>query len=100
MLDSVTTDTFETHKGSTFRMHIDEDQVLDLELVEVTSRGEAGSPDAGRGQAFALIFRGPREAALPQRIYRLEHEKLGTLEIFLVPIGPDDTGMRFEAVFN
>jgi hypothetical protein len=37
---------------------------------------------------------------VPQGIYKLENEKLGALEIFLVPIGPDEKGMRYEAIFN
>jgi hypothetical protein len=37
---------------------------------------------------------------LPQRIYRLEHAALDPLEIFIVPIGPDAEGMRYQAVFT
>jgi hypothetical protein len=37
---------------------------------------------------------------MPQRIYRLQHEELGQLELFLVPIGPDADGMCYEAVFS
>ena len=33
---------------------------------------------------------------LPQQIYRVEHEKLGELEIFLVPIAVD----QYQAVFT
>jgi hypothetical protein len=47
-----------------------------------------------------LLFRGPRTPVLPQRIYRLEHAVMGPLEIFLVPIGPDAEGMRYQAVFT
>jgi hypothetical protein len=49
---------------------------------------------------FSIIFRGPSGQSLPQRIYRLEHAQLGTLDLFLVPIGPDGVGMCYEAVFN
>ena len=64
-----------------------------LELESV-----AGSPAAPR--PFSLVFRGPRESFLPQRIYRVEHPALGSLEIFIVPIGLDASGYRYEAVFN
>jgi hypothetical protein len=37
---------------------------------------------------------------LPQAIYQLEHDRMGTMDIFLVPIGPDGQGMGYEAVFN
>jgi hypothetical protein len=70
---------------------------LSLELVEVN----AAVPRPGQKRlAFSLLFRGPRGLFLPQRIYRLEHESLGALDLFLVPIQPDDRGALFEAVFN
>ena len=46
------------------------------------------------------MFRGGGDVALPQRTYRMEHAEIGTFEIFLVPIGPDEKGLRYEAVFN
>jgi len=37
---------------------------------------------------------------LPQRLYRLEHNGLGELDIFLVPIGKDEQGVSYQATFN
>jgi hypothetical protein len=77
-----------------------------LELSEVT---EASHPPVGSFRAqFAVVFHGHLEPVIPQGSYRLEHDQLGTLELFLVPIGPDnltDPGqdaqaMRYEAVFG
>ena len=63
-----------------------------MELIEVT---EIARESGGRAP-FSLVFeRGP-SPPLPQRIYRIEHEDVGTLEIFLVPIAID----RYEAVFT
>jgi hypothetical protein len=70
---------------------------LDLELFQVARLEEHGGP---RKQPFSVLFRGPQNVVLPQAIYRVEHERLGPMEIFLVPIGPDGQGMRYEAVFN
>ncbi len=71
---------------------------LTLELVEVTAGREAGG---GRPRgSFSLLFRGPRVPLLPQRIYHLEHDTLGALQVFLVPITPDPQGSLYEAVFN
>jgi hypothetical protein len=36
----------------------------------------------------------------PQRIYRVEHEALDPLDLFLVPIGPRDGGMQYQAIFT
>jgi hypothetical protein len=72
---------------------------LELELVGADLLGSEGAA-AGRRRPFSLIFRGPTAPVLPQRIYRLESASLGTLEIFLVPIGPDAAGLRYEAIFT
>jgi len=50
------------------------------------------------------VFHDPAGSAssfLPQAIYTFEHDQLGTLQIFIVPIGPaaDGQGMRYEAIF-
>jgi hypothetical protein len=49
---------------------------------------------------FSLIFHGPREPARPQGIMRLSHAELGDDDLFLVPLGPDERGMRYEAVIS
>jgi hypothetical protein len=68
---------------------------LDLVVAEVL-KPQPGLPRP----PFALVFRGPMQPILPQRIYPLHHQALGALDIFLVPIGPDEVGQRYEAVFN
>jgi len=71
---------------------------LDLELCEVKRL----SAHAFRQEApFSLVLRSARGApALSQGMVRLAHPKLGELEVFLVPIGPDSLGMRYEITFN
>ncbi len=49
---------------------------------------------------FSLIFLGAYPFALPQRLYRLKHENMGEVDIFLVPIGQDERGVSYQAVFN
>ena len=102
MLETLTKTTFADCLGSKFRLHYGAANPLDVELIEAT--GFPARPDQAGGpvrrEPFSIVFRGPRAVVLPQRIYRLEHDTLGTLEIFLVPIGPDETGMRYEAIFN
>lgn len=101
MLDlaTVTSELFESALHRTFRLGLDGGESLDLELLKVERRG-AFDPQIHKRQAFSLIFRGPAEPVLPQRIYPLANEPLGALDLFLVPIGPDADGMRYEAVFT
>jgi hypothetical protein len=97
-LAQLTADDFAPHAGSRYRLHVEgAAEPVTLELAEVTAGGK-GARQGGR--AFSVVFRGPRGLFLPQRIYRLEHEAMGTLDLFLVPIEPDPQGARFEAVFT
>ncbi len=69
-----------------------------IELVEVKALSAKSAEN--QRSAFSLIFRGQNSEVPLQSIYILEHAQLGQLEIFLVPIGPDQQGMRYEAVFT
>lgn len=68
---------------------------MELELCEVEER--ENSP---RIELFFLRFHGPRSPRLPQKIYLLEHDKLGTFGIFLTAIGADESGIVYESVFH
>jgi hypothetical protein len=93
-----TLDDFTRHLNDTFRVRL-EPTPIELELVEAVGLGSRrGDPPRTRG--FSVLFRGPAAPGLPQRIYHLEHAGLGALDIFLVPIGRDERGMLYEAVFN
>lgn len=96
-LATVTCDTFVPHVGTQFAIALDDGELV-LDLVAADALPKA--PDAPRAP-FALQFRSTLTTGyLPQRIYALTHPALGTLEVFLVPRGPEATGMRYEAVFG
>jgi hypothetical protein len=70
-----------------------EPYALDLvEFVEFHS--------APKQEQFSLRFRGDRAQIFPQQIYAMKHEAIGEFELFLVPVGRDDSGTVYEAVFN
>ena len=94
MLENFTVRTFSEHLDSTFRVYADASNPLDVELISATESEE------GSGRPFSIVFRGSGDVVLPQRIYRMEHAEIGSFELFLVPIGPDEKGLRYEAVFN
>jgi hypothetical protein len=100
--DLPTEEAFRDALGETFLVRLDSGETVRLELAEVTSHGDRGSdtPEGVRRRPFSLLFRGDPALALPQRIHRLEHERLGEQDIFIVPLQPDDDGTRFEAVFG
>jgi hypothetical protein len=92
---------FAAARDSTFTLE-HPDGPLALVLVEATPYGGPGAPcdDADDPPSFTLLFRGPAEPQLAQGTRPLRHARLGALEIFLVPVGRDADGMRYEAVFG
>ncbi len=102
MLETLTLDDFAAHLDEPFAIDLGTDfpGLEPLVLTLIKAEPIKTSQDLGeRRPPFSLVFRGPGEPALVQRIYPLDNETLGRLEIFLVPIGRDDEGMRYEAVF-
>lgn len=68
---------------------------LNLSSVETLPDHE----DSNR-EPFTLIFKSDNKNPAAQGIYELSHPDMGTLGIFLVPVGADDTGVEYEAIFN
>lgn len=98
-LDALQEADFRPHLGSRFSLRLSGSETLDLVLVEVVEHAQLPGV-AGRRRGFSTVFRSALPGHVPQATYRLEHELMGTLELFLVPIGPCDGGMCYEAVFN
>jgi hypothetical protein len=86
--------------GTEFRAIDETGGAMALELVEAKSL--PSRPVAPRPEPFSLIFRGPPDRPLDQRVHPLEHDQLGRLGVFLVPIGPgnDGLGPYYQAIFN
>lgn len=82
------------HVKTKFRVHVDESNVLEMELVRIDE-----GHSTPRQEQFSLIFECPH-IYLPQRIYRMEHERMGNISLFLVPIGKIEDNFIYEAVFN
>jgi hypothetical protein len=107
MLERFTISTFAEHLHETFRVYpdaADSGRFLEVALIEATDLSTRGGPRtteaSTRRAPFSIVLRGPATPILPQRIYRLEHPALGNFDLFLVPIGPDQGGMRYEAIFT
>jgi hypothetical protein len=95
-----TLDRFAPLLGETFEIALpDTDATLRAVLIEATDLREVQG-HGRRSRQFSLVWRGPRETRLDQRIYRVSHPALGAMELFLVSLGPDAEGMRYEAVFT
>jgi hypothetical protein len=97
-LEEFKEEVFAQHVNTKFYIPVDEKRV-ELELVSVI--GDKSSLDKIEGvERFSLYFLGPADLYLPQSIYHMEHDVLGALDIFIVPIGIKDKRYQYEAVFS
>ena len=92
-LDTVTRGEFEACLHEIFSLVL-KDGKFPLELAKVAAAGSA-APGAKR-DPFSITFRAAQPVRIPQSSYVLEHERLGQMEIFLVPISATD----LQAVFS
>jgi hypothetical protein len=86
---------FSKHLNTKFRIRINENETVESELVEVSEH--LVSP---RQERFAIVFRTSNDFFLGQGMMQMEHDEMGQFVLFLVPIGRDDSGTSYEAVFN
>ena len=100
-LEWLTHDDFADRVGEEFSLTTEVAPTVVLTLVETAEGSQVGGrgPEGQERRQFSLVFRGPGAPVLAQATYGLAHADLGDLELFLVPIGPDGEGMRYEAAF-
>lgn len=90
MLETFTPETFQPCLEQGFSVAAGPSLQLSLTLVSC----------AGARRPFSLIFRGPLEHPLAQKTYPFSHPALGNFDLFIVPVGRDEAGFLYEAVFN
>jgi hypothetical protein len=95
MAEPFTLEMFAPHIGSKFTMQCGNSGTVELELESVADLGSSA-----RHIQFSIIFVGPQNAPLEQTIYRLDNSELGPMDLFLVPISKDPSGVRYEAIVN
>jgi hypothetical protein len=88
-------EVFSKHLGTKFSISVDGLSSIEAELSKVTELHL--SPQQER---FSVVFRGPRESFLSQGTYNFTHPQMGEFSLFIVPMGQDDEGTFYEAVFN
>lgn len=97
MSATLTEKEFSKHVNTKFR--IANEAPLELELTQV--KGYLSQQfEQGGMERFSAYFDGPGDRLLPQGTYPLDHESMGSFELFLVPIGKNERGYQYEAVFN
>ncbi|MDZ7712850.1 MAG: hypothetical protein U5L06_06955 [Rhodovibrio sp.] len=102
MLESLASQDFEPYLNQTFTLSTAEES-FEAELVEVaeTARPRGGRERDGVPRSFTLTFAAPPGTRAGQQTFAVSHAEMGTLELFVVPHGPQDDGrMTYLAVLN
>lgn len=97
-LEELTEKIFASHLGTIFYIPFDERRV-EMELVEVAG-ADSGLQKIEGVERFSIYFLGPEDIHIRQHTYRMEHDALGQLDIFIVPVSVENRRVRYEAVFS
>jgi len=92
MSDNLNSKTFSEHLHTSFRVRAADADPARLELVEVV----ASNPSPAMEQ-FSVFFLGP--PTLGQGMRSLEHDQMGSFDLFLVPVAALGDKVRYEAAF-
>lgn len=99
MLEDLTIESFEPYVGTSFWADFPNGSKVELRLTRAAKVMESEAARLPR-HPFSLFFIGPKSFLLKQHTYRLTHETLEPLEIFIVPVGEEAGGYLYEAVFT
>ena len=92
MSDNLNSKTFSEHLHTAFRVPMAGADPARLELVEVVESNLSPAMEQ-----FSVFFLGP--PTLGQGIRRLEHNQMGSFDLFLVPVAAEGDRVRYEAAF-
>ena len=95
MPEHLTRDAFADLLNAKFHIHATPEHTIEAELMEVTEVTKTAY-----NESFSIFFRVPTGIYLPQHLYKMENSSLGSFELFLVPVGKNEQGIKYEALFN
>lgn len=101
-LEQLSFESFAALEKTFFCVCLTEQEPLDLELSEVSPLRVAmsGGINNQKFENFTLTFVGPANRPLSQQTYWFESAAQGRFELFIVPVGRDSSGVRYEATLN
>ncbi len=93
-MKELTKKSFEKHLNSVFRVVDEAMKTVEVKLVEVSER------ESEKAYSMSLVFIGPEHEELPQNNYKVEHDKMGTFDLFMVPVGKNEAGIEYQVIFS
>jgi len=103
-IEKLTLEIFSPLVNSKFKLSVDGGHPVEVELTEAKALDGPHTVKPDRNgmvqEVFSLMFDGPENPILQQRIYPFEHEKIGRFDLFIVPVKKIPDGVRYQALFN
>ena len=97
-LSTLSYQDFSGYLNQSFNIHFGAEVVLAAELVEAT---ELSGYSPLERKPFSIVFRTQQKNEYYQQgTFIIQHPEKGDIPLFLVPKGPDNVGMKYEAVFS
>jgi|SRR3954468_7620661 hypothetical protein len=94
----LTLNDFDTFINNVFTIRISDEVQLEAELIELTTLKNYSPLDRN---PFSIVFRTEQKNEYyEQGIFTVVHPEKGDLQLFLSPLGFDDVGMKYEAIFS
>ena len=95
LLGRLTSDSFSNNLNTSFDIQVSALNTQVLELIEVSKKR------VHRGtETFDVLFRGKKENQFTQGTYMINHTRMGSFPVFVVPVGNAKNGVFYQAVFS
>lgn len=95
---SLTDSDFHSQMGKEFVIYFSEEDAATAQLEEVA---ELPAYNNLERKPFSILLQtAQKDLYYPQAIYTIEQPALGSMQIFLVPVGCNEKGVQYEAVFS
>ena len=99
-LDDLRFETVHPLIGSAFHISVPERGDVDLKIMDVCKVMERVKSPRLKREPFSIFLLGPQDLRFSQGTYPFQHDDLGELAMFIVPIGMAEEGFQYEAVFT
>jgi len=95
MTDMISFAEYADQEGTSFRIHGEEGQVLELLISSVEEH--PGNPSL---EQFSLFLHGPKDPLLQSGSYEVQHDALGVHLLYLSALDRNEKGCSYQALFN
>lgn len=92
-------DVFLPHLDSTFLLEYAPLRTTECKLIEIGDRQDMHSRKL-KFTSYSLVFTAPKIFEPESQVYRLQHEQLGTMDLFLSPFGRARDCIYLEAIIS